>query len=156
MYVIQGNLRRLHYGGWLTTIMRALSNERKEIDHAQYFLYLPTSQSSGFSVLSLCWRFTLLNPPQEGRKAAFNRVNFETFEQVHHERFDRRCAFFQPYVRKVIYRGLDCGDPHNGFARVRCVEWGLENHIMKAGSKTALPFLGECPYIVWSPIATNV
>jgi len=29
-------------------------------------------------------------------------------------------------VKKVIYRYLDCGDPHNGFARVRCKDCGHE------------------------------
>ena len=88
--------------------------------------HLPASQSSGFSVLSLCRRFTLLNPPQEGRKAAFNRVNFERFEQVYEERFERQYGFFRSYVRQVIYRYLDCGILHKGFARVRCEDCGHE------------------------------
>ena len=57
---------------------------------------------------------------------AFNRVNFESFEQAYEERFERRYGFFRPYVRQVIYRYLDCGILHNGFARVRCEDCGHE------------------------------
>jgi NAD-dependent SIR2 family protein deacetylase len=46
--------------------------------------------------------------------------------QDHFEGFERRYGFFRPYVRQVIYRYLDCGDLHNGFARVRCWDCGHE------------------------------
>jgi hypothetical protein len=46
--------------------------------------------------------------------------HFETLEQVYDERFAKQYGFFRPYVRKVIYRYLDCGILHNGFARVKC------------------------------------
>jgi hypothetical protein len=36
------------------------------------------------------------------------------------EHFSRQYGFWQPYVEQVIYRYLDCGDLHNGFARVKC------------------------------------
>ena len=52
--------------------------------------------------------------------------HFETFEQVYDERFERRYGFFRPYVKQVIYRYLDCGVLHNGFARVRCDNCGHE------------------------------
>ena len=48
--------------------------------------------------------------------------HFETFEQVYDERFVKQCRFFRPYVRKVIYRYLDCGNLHNGFGVSR---WSL-------------------------------
>ncbi len=51
---------------------------------------------------------------------------FEVFEQVYEDRFERRYGFFRPYVKQVIYRYLDCGDLHNGFARIRCDECGYE------------------------------
>ena len=35
-------------------------------------------------------------------------------------------GFWHPYVMNVIYRYLDCGDRHFGFARVRCSECGHE------------------------------
>jgi len=52
--------------------------------------------------------------------------NFETFEQVYEDRFERQYGFFRPYVKHVICRYLDCGILHNGFARVRCEECGHE------------------------------
>ncbi len=70
--------------------------------------------------------FTLLDPPKVGREAAFNRVNFETFEVVYDDRFERQYGFFRPYVKQVIYRYLDCGVLKNGFARVRCEDCGHE------------------------------
>jgi len=33
------------------------------------------------------------------------------------EHFSRQYGFWRPYVEQVIYRYLDCGDLHNGFAR---------------------------------------
>ncbi|MBN2034679.1 MAG: transposase, partial [Deltaproteobacteria bacterium] len=52
--------------------------------------------------------------------------NFETFEQVYDDRFPKQYGFLRPYVKKVIYRYLDCGILHNGFARVRCGDCGHE------------------------------
>ena len=42
------------------------------------------------------------------------------------ERFERTYGFFRPYLQKVIYRYLDCGDLHNGFARVKCKDCNHE------------------------------
>jgi hypothetical protein len=52
--------------------------------------------------------------------------HFETFEQVYDEQFNRRYGFFRSYVKEVIYRYLDCGDLHSGFARIRCPDCGHE------------------------------
>ena len=52
--------------------------------------------------------------------------HFETLEQVYDERFAKRYGFFRPYVRQVIYRYLDCGILHNGFARVKCKDCNHE------------------------------
>jgi len=52
--------------------------------------------------------------------------HFETFEQVYDELFSRKYGFFRSYTRKVIYRYLDCGDLHHGFARVKCPDCGHE------------------------------
>ncbi|MCA1785446.1 MAG: transposase zinc-binding domain-containing protein [Desulfobacteraceae bacterium] len=37
-----------------------------------------------------------------------------------------RYGFWRIYVMAVIYRYLDCGELHMGFARVRCEECGHE------------------------------
>jgi ribosomal protein S27E len=52
--------------------------------------------------------------------------HFETLEQVYEDRFSRQYGFWRNYVRQVIYRYLDCGILHNGFARVRCGDCGHE------------------------------
>ncbi|MBM4272030.1 MAG: transposase [Deltaproteobacteria bacterium] len=52
--------------------------------------------------------------------------HFEVFLQVYEERFERQYGFFRSYIQKVIYRYLDCGDLHNGFARVKCKDCGHE------------------------------
>jgi len=41
---------------------------------------------------------------------------FETFLQVYDEQFSRQFGFWRTYVEQVIYRYLDCGNLHNGFA----------------------------------------
>jgi len=48
----------------------------------------------------------------------------ETFPQIYDDHFTRRYGFWRPYLENVIYRYLDCGDMHNGFARVKCKECG--------------------------------
>jgi hypothetical protein len=53
-------------------------------------------------------------------------AHFEQLEMAWDERYARRYGFWRPYVRQVIYRYLDCGDLHLGFARVRCVDCGHE------------------------------
>jgi hypothetical protein len=43
--------------------------------------------------------------------------HLETFVRIYEERFERTYGFFRPYLQKVIYRYLNCGDLNNGFAR---------------------------------------
>jgi hypothetical protein len=65
--------------------------------------------------------------PRNSRDSAYYRCvedHFERFEQAYEERFERQYGFFRSYVSKVVYRYLDCGDPHNGFARVKCNNCG--------------------------------
>jgi len=37
-----------------------------------------------------------------------------------------RYGFWRTYVMTVIYKYLECGDLHMGFARIRCEECGHE------------------------------
>ena len=64
--------------------------------------------------------------PQDSQYYQCVEDHFETLEQVHDERFAKKYGFFRPYVKRVIYRYLDCGILHNGFARVKCGECGHE------------------------------
>ena len=52
--------------------------------------------------------------------------HFETFLQIYDDHFSRQYGFWRPYLENVIYRYLDCGNPHNGFARVKCKVCGHE------------------------------
>ena len=64
--------------------------------------------------------------PQESQYYQCVEDNFEVLEQVYDERFATRYGFFRPYVKQLIYRFLDCGILHNGFARVKCEDCGHE------------------------------
>ena len=48
------------------------------------------------------------------------------FESFPDEHFSRQYGFWRSCVEQVIYRYLDCGDLHNGFARVKCNDCGYE------------------------------
>ena len=46
--------------------------------------------------------------------------HYESLEMLWPERFEKRCAFWRPYLKEVMVRYLACGDLHEGFARIRC------------------------------------
>ena len=78
--------------------------------------------------------------PREPKNSQYYQCvedHFETFEQVYDERFSRQYGFFRPYTKEVIYRYLDCGDLHHGFARVKCPDCGVGN----GRSRLIFPFL---------------
>jgi len=52
--------------------------------------------------------------------------HFEMLEQVWPERFEKHFGFWRPYLKEVMVRYLECGDFHNGFARIRCDACGTE------------------------------
>jgi hypothetical protein len=54
------------------------------------------------------------------------RDYFETFVSIYDDHFSRQYGLWRPYLEKVIYRYLDCGDPHNGFARVSLKRFPIE------------------------------
>ena len=48
--------------------------------------------------------------------------------------------FFHPYIKQVIYRYLDCGILHNGFARVKRKDGGNEYVLaFRANASTSAP-----------------
>jgi ribosomal protein S27E len=51
---------------------------------------------------------------------------FETFVSIYDEHFSRQYGLWRPCLEKVVYRHLNCGDPHNGFARVKCKDCNHE------------------------------
>jgi len=46
--------------------------------------------------------------------------------QLNDEHFSDQYGFWRPYIQRVIHRYLDCGDLHNGFARVMHKDCGHE------------------------------
>ena len=61
--------------------------------------------------------------PRIPRKSQYYRcieAHFEELEGVWEERYQKKYGFWRPYVMDVIYKYLDCGDLHFGFARVKC------------------------------------
>ena len=46
--------------------------------------------------------------------------HFTTFVQVYDERFQAKYGFWRPIIERSVIAYLKCGDPQQGFARVRC------------------------------------
>ncbi len=44
----------------------------------------------------------------------------DKFERVYPDRFQARYGFWRPVIRTAVMDYLKCGDPREGFARVRC------------------------------------
>ena len=68
--------------------------------------------------------------PRQPKLTSFYRAiedHFEPFEQVYPERYEREYGFWRPVVREVLLKDLDCGDRHQGFARLRCQQCGEES-----------------------------
>jgi len=51
--------------------------------------------------------------PQESQYYQCVEDHFERFEQVYDDRFAKQYGFLRSYVKRVIYRYLDCGILHN-------------------------------------------
>ncbi len=56
--------------------------------------------------------------------------HFEKLEMVWDDLYERKYGFWRPYVKSVIHRYLDCGDLHNGFARVKCSDCNHEHLLL--------------------------
>ena len=66
------------------------------------------------------------------RRTVFSRsyrcveAHFDQLEAVRDDRYPGTYGFWRPYALDVIFRYLDCGDLHFGFARVKCKGCGHE------------------------------
>ena len=61
--------------------------------------------------------------PRSPRKNQYYRcveAHFEELERVWEYQYQKQYGYWRPYVLDVIYKYLDCGDLHQGFARVKC------------------------------------
>jgi hypothetical protein len=52
--------------------------------------------------------------------------HFERLENIWDDCYQKLYGFLRPHVMKVIYKYLDCGDLHKGFARVKCCDCNHE------------------------------
>jgi len=50
-------------------------------------------------------------------------------EEYEH-RFEKEYGYLRPIVENVVDKYLDCGNPRNGFARIKCKDCGLERLLM--------------------------
>ena len=67
--------------------------------------------------------------PRNPKASAYYKCvenHFEELERMWDGMYASRLGFWRTYVMTVIYKYLDCGDLHMGFARVRCDECGHE------------------------------
>ena len=69
--------------------------------------------------------------------------HFEMLEQVYPERFQKRYGFWRPYLKEVMVRYLECGDFHNGFARIRCDACGTERALALACTSYCTSFVRD-------------
>ncbi len=58
--------------------------------------------------------------PQESSLWQLLNANFAEFESCYDRRFARDYSFYRLVVSHVVNKYLECGDLHEGFARVRC------------------------------------
>jgi ribosomal protein S27E len=55
---------------------------------------------------------------------------FERFLEEYEHRFEKEYGYLRPIVENVVDKYLDCGNPKNGFARIKCKDCGLERLLM--------------------------
>jgi len=56
--------------------------------------------------------------------------HFDRFPTEYEAHFEREYGFFQPIVKEVVERYLDCGNPRRGFTRIRCPDCFTEHFMM--------------------------
>jgi hypothetical protein len=56
--------------------------------------------------------------PQSSDYCRYVEDYFETIVVIYDEHFSRQYGFWRFYVEQVIRNYIECGDLHNGFARV--------------------------------------
>ncbi|MEN8209806.1 MAG: transposase zinc-binding domain-containing protein, partial [Candidatus Fermentibacteria bacterium] len=67
--------------------------------------------------------------PRQPKSTSLFRLldsHYEEFRNVYDERFSKRYGFWRPIIDEVVEKCLQCGDPHYGFARIRCKDCGAE------------------------------
>ena len=72
----------------------------------------------------MCWSDTAhvykQRKPRESPLWQLLNEHFDEFEERYDEFFSRDYGFYRPVISLVVRKFLECGDLHQGFARVRC------------------------------------
>ncbi len=72
----------------------------------------------------MSWNYTAQiykqRKPHESPLWQLFNVNFDEFEERYDELFSKDYGFYRQVVSHVVRKFLECGDLHQGFARVRC------------------------------------
>lgn len=74
-------------------------------------------------MLAACVTILESYTPRSPRKSQYYRcveAHFEELERTWDSRYQKQYGYWRPHVLDVIYKYLDCGDLHQGFARVKC------------------------------------
>lgn len=74
-------------------------------------------------MLAACITRAEVYTPRSPRKNKYYQcveAHFEELERVWEYQYQKQYGYWRPYVLDVIYKYLDCGDLHQGFARVKC------------------------------------
>ncbi len=64
--------------------------------------------------------------PQKSAFYQLIRRHFDEFRQVYEQRFEGQYGYHRAVVTEVLEKYLGCGNPTNGFARVRCEKCNYE------------------------------
>ncbi len=58
--------------------------------------------------------------PQETSLWKLLNGYFDEFEEVYDELFQKKYGFYRPVISHVVRKYLECGDLHQGFAKIKC------------------------------------
>jgi hypothetical protein len=116
-------------GGVFGHLQQGLFLKRADHDHINIARQNTRRISNGFAMAqSATYNFDVYQPRNPKTSAYYKCVenHFEELERAWDDMYASRYGFWRTYVMTVIFKYLDCGDLHMGFARVRCEECGHE------------------------------
>ena len=76
-------------------------------------------------MVAACSKLPVLYKPRDPRASKLWCLideHFDSFQQTYDERFQGKYGFWRPVIERSVAAFLKCGDLHEGFARVRCVD----------------------------------
>ena len=87
--------------------------------------------------LDACFELNTYQPrsPRTNKYRNLVEANYEKLERVWEYNYQPKYGYWRPHIMDVIYKFLGCGDPHPGFARIKCVD---------CNNEYILPFSCKC------------